>query len=500
MLNFKFIMYSLPEKFLYRMQQRLGERYPAFLASYERAPYRALRVNTLKLPREEFEKIAPPEFCLGEKIGSCGLYTEAEKLGAHPYHFAGLYYLQEPSAMEVGELAGDVRGLRVLDLCAAAGGKTTHIAQKMGGEGILIANEIDFKRAKILSENVERMGITNCAVLSASPETLAEMFPAYFDLVLVDAPCSGEGMFKKEPNAIPEWSDENVAMCAARQKKILSYAAKMLRAGGRLVYSTCTFSEEEDEWQIADFLETHPDFSQLMQRKLYPHEFKGEGHFMAMMGLPRPPTPLPKEGAQGSPRGGSCHAVTEEGANGSPLGGRTSAMISCPPPASEKVTTTCPPPASGGGVGEGVRLKLFRIQKNSAAEKAFSAFCADFFDGFTPDGGIHTLADGRMFLVPDGMPDLTGAHLLRLGVELGEWDGKNFKPAHALALAYGDRAKRKIDLTEEDAKRYLRGETLTYDAKNGWCVLCLNGYPLGLGKAVGGTVKNHYPKRLRLRS
>ena len=496
-------MYSLPEKFLYRMQQRLGEKYPAFLASYERAPYRALRINTLKLPREEFERIAPPAFCLGEEIGSCGLYTEAEKLGAHPYHFAGLFYLQEPSAMEVGELAGDVKGLRVLDLCAAPGGKTTHIAQKMGGEGILIANEIDFKRAKILSENVERMGITNCAVLSAPPETLAEIFPAYFDLVLVDAPCSGEGMFKKEPNAVPEWSEENVAMCAARQKKILAFAAKMLRAGGRLIYSTCTFSEEEDEWQIHDFLEDHLDFSQLMQRKFYPHEFKGEGHFMAMLELA---TPLPP-----STGGGMKEEFPKEGAQGSPLGGKASAVNSCAPPASGKVTTTCPPPASGkvttcpppasgGGVGEGVRLKPFRIQKNGAAEKAFSAFCADFFGGFVPDGGVHTLADGRMYLVPAGMPDLTGAHLLRLGVELGEWDGKNFKPAHALALAYGDRARRKIDLTEEDAKRYLRGETLTYDAKNGWCVLCLDGYPLGLGKAVDGMVKNHYSKRLRLRS
>ena len=224
-------MFSLPEKFLIRMQKRLGENYPAFLSSYERPPYRALRVNTRKLSIEAFEKIAPPAFRLGEKIGSCGFYTEGEKLGAHPYHFMGLFYMQEPSAMEVGELAGDPKGLRVLDLCAAPGGKTTHIAQKMGGEGILIANEIDFKRAKILSENVERMGIPNCAVLSASPEALAEKFPAFFDLILVDAPCSGEGMFKKEPSAIPEWSEENVAMCAARQKKILTNAAKMLRAG-----------------------------------------------------------------------------------------------------------------------------------------------------------------------------------------------------------------------------------------------------------------------------
>ncbi len=418
------------------MQERLGESYPAFLASYENPPVKGLRVNTLKLSREAFSALAPAEFCLGDEIGESGFYTEGEKLGAHPYHFMGLFYMQEPSAMTVGDLLENC-GPRVLDLCAAPGGKTTHIAQKMGGEGILIANEIDYARAKILSENVERMGIKNCAVVSADPETLARKFPAYFDLILVDAPCSGEGMFKKEKSAIPEWSEENVKMCAARQKGILDCAARMLRTGGQIVYSTCTFAEEEDEWQIDGFLAAHPDFSRLMQRKLYPHEFKGEGHFAAF---------LEKSPAPADPR-----------------------------------------------------LKPFHIQKNAAAKRAFAAFCADFFGGFVPEGDIHTLADGRMYLVPEGMPDLTGAHLLRVGVALGEWDGKNFKPAHALAMAFGEKAKKKIPLTMEEAKRYLRGETLARDAENGWTVLVLDGFPLGLGKAVGGTVKNHYPKPLRLR-
>ncbi len=432
-------MQTLPEKFLQRMQERLGDEYPAFLASYKAPSYRGLRVNTLKLSPADFLELAPAEFMLGGQIteDGCSFYTEGERLGADPYHFAGLFYLQEPSAMRVGELLPK-KFCRVLDLCAAPGGKTTQLAAKMQGAGILIANEIDYGRAKILSENVERMGISNCAVISASPETLAERLQGYFDLVLVDAPCSGEGMFKKEENAIPAWSEENVKMCAARQKKILDCASKMLCAGGRLIYSTCTFAEEEDEWQLRDFLKAHPDFSLQMQQKLYPHAFQGEGHFMATL----------------------SRAPSEETA----------------------------------------RIRPFCIQRNRAAEKAFSAFSADFFDGFVPDGGIHTLADGRMYLVPDGMPDLTGAHLLRLGAELGEWNGRFFKPAHALAMAFGTRARRILSLTREEAKRYLRGETFSSALEDGWAVVTVDGFPLGLGKAVGGTVKNHYPKGLRLRS
>ncbi len=429
-------MVRLPEKFLQRMQQRLGEQYPAFLASYERPPLKGLRVNTLKISAEEFCALAPEEFALGEKITESGFLVGGEKLGADPYHFAGLYYMQEPSAMKVGELTKHCKKERVLDLCAAPGGKTTHVAAQMAGRGILFANEIDFPRAKILSENVERMGIRNCATMCAPPETLAELFPACFDLILVDAPCSGEGMFKKEPNAIPEWSEENVARCAVRQKGILECAARMLERGGRIVYSTCTFAEEEDEWTVEAFLKEHPSFTLVEEEKYYPHEFRGEGHFAAVL---------------------------------------------------EKRE------------GESCAVRPFRIQKNAAAERAFCGFAEDFFaEPFRTEGRIHTLADGRMYLVPDGMPELS-VRLLRLGVELGEWDGKNFKPAHALAMAFGSLAKKKISLSREEAKTYLRGETLTCDAESGWVAVCVDGFPLGLGKASNGTVKNHYPKGLRLR-
>ncbi len=429
-------MIQLPEKFLQRMQQRLGDRYPAFLASYKRPPLKGLRVNPLKLTAEEFAALAP--FPLGERVAweKTAFYITEEKPGGDVCHFAGLYYLQEPSAMCAAPLLGAEAGERVLDLCAAPGGKTSQLAAAMRGEGILISNEIDFGRAKVLSQNVERMGIPNCAVVSASPETLSARFPGFFDKILVDAPCSGEGMFKKEPNAIPEWSEENVARCAVRQSGILDEAAKMLRGGGKLVYSTCTFSEEEDEWQIEAFLRRHPEFSLRSMHKLYPHEVRGEGHFAAL---------LEKE------EGESCAA------------------------------------------------RPFRIQKNAAAERAFCGFAEEFFvEPPRTEGRIHTLADGRMYLVPDGMPELN-VRLLRLGVELGEWDGKNFKPAHALAMAFGTLAKKKISLSREEAKTYLRGETLTCDGESGWVAVCVDGFPLGLGKASGGILKNHYPKGLRLR-
>ena len=423
---------QLPEKFIERMKKRLGADFPAFLASYERPPYRALRVNTLKISAEEFMRRAP--FPLGEQIGKEGFYIREEKPGADPYHFAGLYYLQEPSAMSVGGMSAVCPKKRVLDLCAAPGGKTTHVAAQMAGEGILIANEVNYARAKILLQNVERMGICNSAVTSASPRTLAALFPAYFDLVLADAPCSGEGMFKKEENAIPEWSEENVARCAARQREILDCAADIVCPDGLLLYSTCTFAEEEDEWQVEDFLRRHPAFECVNMQKLYPHEFRGEGHFCAL---------LRKKGE------------------------------------------------------DFLRAKQFSPRRDPQAERAFGAFCEDFFIT-PPTGTLHTLADGRMYLLPAGMPDLKGVSLLRLGVELGEWDGKLFKPAHALAMALGMRARRKVTLSREEAVRYLHGETLAADIPNGWCAVCVEEFPLGLGKAVNGTVKNHLPKGLRM--
>ncbi|MBD5636476.1 MAG: hypothetical protein HDP28_01460 [Clostridia bacterium] len=423
---------NLPEKFLNRMQERLGKEYPAFLASYEKPPHKALRVNTLKISREEFLKNAP--FALSPvPWEENGFYIEEERAGSYPEHFAGLYYCQEPSAMCVGKLTAPVSKERVLDLCAAPGGKTTQVAAQMKGNGVLISNEIDAGRAKILSQNAERMGVKNCAVTNASPSQLAEKLPCYFDLVLVDAPCSGEGMFKKEPEAIPHWSENNVALCAARQKEILDCAALTVAGGGCIVYSTCTFAEEEDEKQVRAFLERHPEFVLEEEHKLYPHEVKGEGHYCARL------------------------KKTEGGTR---------------------------------------NAKPYPIKRNATANKAFAEFAKDFF-AETPKGEVTTLDDGRMYLVPAGMPAL-GVRTLRLGVELGEFDGKIFKPAHALAMSVKrEEVKKFVALTPEECERYLSGETLSKDIANGWCVVGFDKYPLGFAKAVNGTLKNHLPKGLR---
>jgi len=271
-------MLELPEKFLARMSKMpdFGE----FLKSYDCPAERAIRVNTLKITTEEFKKLSP--FALTPIAWEpCGFYVEADGLGKTPIHAAGLYYVQEPSAMSAAPELEVKRGERVLDLCSAPGGKGTQLAQYMDGEGIIFLNEINFQRAKILSSNVERLGIKNAVVTCASPERLAGI-GQYFDKILVDAPCSGEGMFKKEKNAIPEWSEQNVSACAVRQSAILDCAARMLKGGGRMVYSTCTFSEREDEEQVESFLNRHTNFKLLKMQKLLPHKIRGEGHFFAV--------------------------------------------------------------------------------------------------------------------------------------------------------------------------------------------------------------------------
>ena len=433
----------LPVAFLDRMKRLLGEEYEAFLASYERPRNAALRWNTLKA-----QPVTMP-FC-GEAIGwaqnGCYLLPDSRP-GLHPYHDAGLYYLQEASAMApVGLL--DVRpGQRVLDLCAAPGGKTTQIAEKMQGMGLLVCNEIHPKRAKILSSNIERMGVANALVLNEHPAKLAERFPAYFDRILVDAPCSGEGLFRKEEAAVTDWSEETVAMCAARQQEILSSAAQMLAPNGRLVYSTCTFAPEENEGVISRFLQTHPEFSVEtvdapwftagrpdwidspaagVERcfRLMPHKLKGEGHFAA------------------------CLRKNDEGFRN--------------------------------------ELPLQKTLSLPAETKEFlppTTQCIAFGETY--------------FSVPEELPDLKGLKVLRAGLELGELRKGRFVPAHALALwhkNYPNTADFAADSREIAA--YLRGETL-FAPQKGWVLVCVDGHSLGWAKGDGNVLKNHYPKGLR---
>ncbi|MDE7083567.1 MAG: RsmF rRNA methyltransferase first C-terminal domain-containing protein [Clostridia bacterium] len=276
-------MIDLPKDFLERMKGELGADYEDFLSGYARPAEKGVRANTLKLSTEDFEKLAPVELDGKTVWEKNGFYAKGESLGKTVYHAAGLYYVQEPSAMcAVPELEIKA-GERVLDLCAAPGGKSTQIAQYMQGEGVLVANEIDFKRYTVLKSNIERFGVKNAAVTCQSPENLAAFYKNYFDKILVDAPCSGEGMFKKEEAAVREWSLKAVQACAARQAKILESAHEMLSGGGRLVYSTCTFAPEEDELQIENFLSLHPEYKLLKMKKLLPHKMRGEGHFCAVL-------------------------------------------------------------------------------------------------------------------------------------------------------------------------------------------------------------------------
>ena len=306
---------NAPAAYLKRMEERLPD-FAAYAACLSLPPYKGIRVNTLKISAEEFAGISP--FSLSPvPWEASGYYIAEEKPGRSAYHDAGLFYVQEPSAMCAAPLL-DVRpGERVLDLCAAPGGKGTQLALAMRGQGILVLNEKIPARAKILLQNVERMGITNAVVTCADPETIAERFEGYFDKVLVDAPCSGEGMLRKEEEAAANWSPENVAMCAARQKKLLDSAARTVRAGGQLVYSTCTFAEEEDEENAAGFLARHPEFILIEQKKDLSPPRKGRGAFRRPLcaGRGKPLPSAPRERARGTAGAlrlfGVCRCVSE---------------------------------------------------------------------------------------------------------------------------------------------------------------------------------------------
>lgn len=467
----------LPEKFLERMQNMLGEEYPAFLESLSGKRYRALRLNLLKTRIQEGKEKLPFTLSPVPWTKNGFYYEEEEQPGKHPYHEAGLYYIQEPSAMApvpclMEETAMPERQEepatpgRVLDLCAAPGGKSTQIAEYMRGHGMLITNEIHPQRAKILSENIERMGISNAIVLNETPESLRKRFIAFFDRILVDAPCSGEGMFRKNDNAGEEWSEENVALCAERQDGILDCAATMLKPGGRLVYSTCTFAPAEDEGSVSRFLETHPDFCLEKEERLMPHKIKGEGHFLAV---------LHREGGQLSS-------------------------------------------AATAGTEKSLTLKDCREFLDFAKE-ALTIPAEEL-----TEGKILLRFGEQLYLAPAETPSLRGLKVLRPGLHLGTVKKNRFEPSHALALFLKkEQAVHAVNLAGDGTavRKYLEGQTLTIgegcdvemahiitrgrmaaeqadvSLPKGWCLVCVDGYSLGWGKAAGAVLKNHYPKGLR---
>ena len=509
---------KLPQEFEKRMQDMLGEAYPAFLRSYEKNKYQALRVNPWKAEAQEI--LEKSSFHLKQVPWEPnGFYYESDdQPGKHPWHEAGVYYIQEPSAMAPAAYLEAQPGEKILDLCAAPGGKTTQIASYMKGQGILVCNEIHPARAKILSENVERMGIPNAMVTNESPQKLAEIFDEYFDRILVDAPCSGEGMFRKNEEACDEWSLENVRICAERQDEILDCAASMLRPGGRIVYSTCTFAPAENEGSMARFLTRHPEYELLeiplyegMERgvpawsymhgnednglseetvanmhiertiRLWPHKLQGEGHYLAVL---QKNGEVP-DGYEGFLKyGKECGIQPNEALRGS---GKNSAKNK-KSGISEGKRAYANKNVNGNKTAEGIRLFLDYEQE---------VLKTSMLDA--EHGGFLTFGD-QLYLIPKGMPAVQGLKVLRPGLHLGTIKKERFEPSHALALnLYADEVKNVMQLTGKEpyAQAFINGQTLNHDGEKGWYLIQVDGYSLGWGKLAGQVMKNHYPKGLR---
>ena len=427
----------LPQGFLDRMKLQLGEEYPAFLESLQRPRAVALRLNPLKgeRPQLSFAKENVP----WEPEGF--YYDPTSRPGLHPYHDAGVYYLQEASAMAPVALLDPQPGEWVCDLCAAPGGKSTQIAGRLMEQGLLLSNEINPARAKILSRNIERMGISNALVTNEHPEKLARRLEGLFHRVLIDAPCSGEGMFRKEEAAVTDWSQETVEMCARRQAEILDSGAALVRPGGRLVYSTCTFAPEENESTVEAFLQRHPEFEPeavaapwfistgVGNYRMWPHKLLGEGHFAAVL--------RKREGKE--------------------------AQYSLA--ASEKVP------------------------------KEWEAFARE--QGISLGEGKYLSFGQSLYWVHPQLPELSGLKVLRPGLELGEIKKNRFEPAHALALWLRE-CNNTVSFPggSPSITAYLRGEVLPFAGK-GWHLVKVDGFSLGWGKGDGVQLKNHYPKGLR---
>jgi NOL1/NOP2/sun family putative RNA methylase len=448
----------VPAQFLERMNFFLGNEFPAFAESLNAAPVSGLRVNTLKITPQQFKMISPIN--LGEPVPWCPsafLLPAEQRPGLHPYHLAGLYYLQDPSAMSPAEMISALPGERILDLAAAPGGKTTHLAALMNGDGLLVANEIKDKRVGHLAQNVERWGAGNVVVTNESPERLADHFGPYFDRVLVDAPCSGEGMFRKDMGARADWSLEMVAGCAVRQKNILHVAAKLVRPGGCLLYSTCTFAPEEDEGVIARLIDDFPDFEVVQLPifpgfvpgkpewanaraslsgavRLFPHRVNGEGHFVCLL------------------------------------------------------------KRKDGTVRDRVGVAWFSDLPKPLAG-LWRGFATDVL-GVELDEERLRVSGERLYYTPPLTPDFGRLRTVHPGVWLGSFKKDRFEPAHPLALFLKTgQAKNTQDLPADSRElgAYLRGETLSTTLQ-GWTLVTVDGFPIGWGKGVQGTLKNHFPR------
>ncbi|MFT8465340.1 MAG: RsmF rRNA methyltransferase first C-terminal domain-containing protein [Liquorilactobacillus satsumensis] len=464
---------QLPAEFVTKYQEILGQEAPAFFASLSQQPLKGFRLNPLK---EDEKKVA---YSLAEPVPyvATGFYGAVS--GHSLEHQTGYVYSQEPSAMYVGEVADVSPGEVVLDLCAAPGGKSTQIAAKLNGAGLLVSNEINHKRATILAQNLERIGAANVLILNEDPATLAHTFPGYFDKILVDAPCSGEGMFRKDPTAIKYWHKDYPAQCAARQKEILREALKMLKPGGQLIYSTCTFAPEEDEQIVAWLLTEYPELSCLPIKKwkgmdagrpeladgnrslentitLFPHHFQGEGHFIAKLKDQRPaPTIQKQSGKKNKKRR-----------------------------------------------GKGKQPELFR-HLNAEEQELWTTFAGQMFkEEVFLIQGLRCLGN-KLYWYPEEWPDISTLKFIRPGLQLGTFKKKRFEPAYSLVLYLPPSiCLRKIAISVEEWKKFVAGNTLTLlqdKQENGWYLLTCEGKSFSFGKLVNGTLKNFFPKGLRFK-
>lgn len=458
---------NLPIEFEKKMKAFLGDEWDDFLYSYDNNRFQALRFNTLKVqsPEERMRILKTLKISSDKKVSwadEAYYFDENVRPGKHPYHEMGLYYIQEPSAMSAAALLAPKPGMRVLDLCAAPGGKSTQLATYLGDSGLLVSNEINTQRSRILSQNIERMGIKNAIVTNEDSFVLASHFPGFFNAIQVDAPCSGEGMFRKLPEAIEQWSMENVAICAERQKEILDNAAVMLKPGGVIVYSTCTFSKEENEDVIEYFLERHPDFTLEEMERFWPHKVDGEGHFVAK---------LVRRGCVDTDL--KADRKTKKNKNS----------------------------------------KNRKNETKPALTKENMKLLSEFLDETISEDMAAWIKNSRLVMfgeqlyrLPDMEVDIKGLKVQRAGLHIGEFKKQRFEPSHSLALALKlSEAKNVVKLTWDDPQTtgFFNGQSVmlsdeqTAECKKGWALVCVDGYPAGWGKVNGAQVKNHYPKGLR---
>ena len=461
---------QLPEAFLLKMQELLGEEFGQYLESFKEEWKPGLRVNTWKLEPRELAKLVPWNL---EPVpwADNGFYydgtpdEEALRPSKHPAYYAGLYYLQEPSAMTPAAMLPVVPGDRVLDLCAAPGGKSTELASKLKGRGMLVSNDISYSRARALLKNLELAGAANICVTSEAPEKLAGVWPEFFDKILVDAPCSGEGMFRRDEDMVKDWNEKGPEYYVPIQRRILSQAAAMLKPGGYMLYSTCTFSVEEDEGNVSYVLEKFPQmelccldldkvpgacggFGLSGCMRLFPHRLRGEGHFLALMR---------KKG----------------GDNGI-----------CPP-----VDKVVCPPADDGAAGKRARA----VEK----EKELDVFLGQ--SGVEWDYGRIVIHQDNVYYLPEGLAWNLPLRFLRTGLLLGELKKGRFEPSQALAMSMkAGQFPNTVSFPAGDSRvlRYLKGETISLEVDEGpvrgWCLAAMEGFPLGWAKGTGMSLKNKY--------